>query len=75
MRTMKDKERLFIIIKVFLHLNGPATAKEIVEYLQICPVKIQKPLHPNTLGSLFRGNPQKIKAIKNTRPKKYMVIE
>ena len=33
MRTMKDKERLFIIIKVFLHLNGPATAKEIVEYL------------------------------------------
>ena len=75
MRTMKDKERLFIVVKVFLHLNGPATAKEIVEYVQECPVKIQKPLHPNTIGSLFRGNPQKIKAIENTKPKKYMVIE
>lgn len=55
MRTMTDKERFFIIAKIFLHLNGPATSKEISDYVNRCPVKLQKDFTPVRVGSLLRA--------------------
>lgn len=55
MRTMKDKERFFIVVKVFLSVYGPATAKEISEYLKKCPVRMQKEFTPVKIGVLLRG--------------------
>lgn len=52
MRTMKDKERFYLIIKIFLDLYGPATAKEIANYLRICPVQIH--FNPTKIGVLLR---------------------
>lgn len=55
MRTMKDKERFFIITKIFLDLNGAATSKEISEYIRKCPVRLQQNFTPVKVGSLLRG--------------------
>ena len=55
MSRLKDKERFFLILKIFLHLNGPATAKEICTYLKNCPVKLQKEFTPIKIGVLLRG--------------------
>ena len=55
MRTMKDKERLLIIIKVFLDMNGPSSAKEILDYINRCPVKIQKRLTIQGIGNLLKN--------------------
>lgn len=55
MRTMSDKERFFIIAKIFLHLKGPSTSKEISDYVNNCPVKLQRDFTPVRVGSLLRG--------------------
>lgn len=55
MRTMKDKERFFLITKIFLHLNGPSTAKEICRYIEKCPVNLLMTVSPVSVGSLLRG--------------------
>lgn len=55
MRTMKDKERFFIITKIFLHMNGPSTSKEISDYVKTCPVKMQKDFNPIRVATLLRG--------------------
>lgn len=52
MRTMKDNERFYIIAKIFLDLYGPATAKEISEYIHICPVQLE--VSPTKVGVLLR---------------------
>ena len=56
MRTMKDKERFFIIVKVFLSLYGPATAIEISNYINKCPVRMEKEFSPVAIGVLLRGH-------------------
>lgn len=55
MSRLKDKERFFLVLKIFLHLNGPATAKDIYEYLKKCPVRFQKEFTPIKIGVLLRG--------------------
>ena len=55
MSRLKDKERFFLIVKIFLHLHGPATATEISNYLNKCPVRLQKEFTPITIGVLLRG--------------------
>ena len=72
MRVMKDKERLFIVIKIFLHLHGPATAREIVDYINQCPVNFAMLLTPIKVGTLLRGNPQ-IKKVGKKKPQVYAV--
>lgn len=58
MRTMKDKERLFLIVKVFLDLNGPANTRQICDYLiNRCPVKLGMIITPIKVGVLLRGHP------------------
>lgn len=67
MRTMKDKERFFLVVKVFLHLNGPSTAKNISEYIKKCPVRMQKEFTTVKIGVLLRGQPWIKKERKNDR--------
>jgi len=55
-RTMKDSERIILIMKVFLDLKGPSTAQEIAEYVEECPVGIQKVVSSHTISSLVKGN-------------------
>lgn len=72
MRTMKDKERILLIAKVFLDLNGPATAKEICDYIEKCPVQVQKWVSPNVLGSLLKAHCC-FESEKEDRPRKYWI--
>lgn len=71
MRTMKDKERLMIIIKIFLDMNGPATSNEIASYINRCPVPIQSIVTPYKIGQLLRQ--QKNIKIHDDRVRKYSV--
>lgn len=74
MRTMKDKERFFLVVKVFLDINGPSTAREIAEYLKKCPVRMQKDFTPVKIGLLLRGQSWlKKERIGETKPWKYWV--
>ena len=62
MRTMKDKERLFIIVKVFLDLNGPANTRQICDYLiNRCPVKLETIITPIKVGVLLGEQKKKKK--------------
>lgn len=74
MRTMKDTERLMIIIRVYLHLHGPATAKEITDYVNNCPVNLLTFISPSKIGTLLRGK-RGIKRIRKNKkhPQKYWV--
>lgn len=86
MRTMKDKERVILIAKIFLDLNGPSTAKEIAEYIETCPVRIQMWLNSNVVSSLLskhkdidgkfpkNRNSGKVFWIKGTIDKKDVII-
>ena len=67
MRTMKDKERLLLIVKVFLDLNGPASTSQITDYLvNRCPVRLDSIITPIKVGALLRGHPRiKKERIKN----------
>lgn len=56
MRTMKDTERLMIVIRVFLDLHGPATASQIVEYVNNeCPVNFVRNIIPISIGNLLKA--------------------
>lgn len=55
MRTMKDKERFYLVVKIFLDLHGPATAQQIAEYVKKCPVRMQKDFTSTKIGLLLRG--------------------
>ena len=55
MRTLKDKERFFLITKIFLDCNGPATSKQIAQYVMSCPVRMQTEFTPTKVGTLLRG--------------------
>lgn len=55
-RTMKDSERIILVMKIFLDLKGPSTAQEIADYIRGCPVRIQKEVSSHTIGSLVKGN-------------------
>lgn len=55
MRTMKDRERFFLIVKIFLDVHGPATSREIAEYIKTCPVRLQKEFTSVKIGVLLRG--------------------
>lgn len=74
MRTMKDTERLMIIIRVYLHLHGPATSKEIVEYVNRCPVHLQTLVTPTKISVLLRGK-KGIRKIRESKkhPQQYWV--
>lgn len=74
MRTMKDKERLMLVIKVFLDLNGPATAREITNYIERCPVRFETVLSPIKIGALLRGHKTIRKTDKTShKPRKYFI--
>ena len=74
MRTMKDKERFYIVVKVFLSIYGPATAKEICDYLKNCPVRMQKEFTPIKVGLLLRGQAWAKKYKENNKdPWKYEI--
>lgn len=74
MRTMKDIERLMIIIRVFLDLNGPATAREIADYVNRCPVNLLTPVTSLKIGGILKDKRDIIKE-KGTshKPQKYSV--
>lgn len=74
MRTMKDKERLFIIIKVFLDIQGPSTAREISDYVNSCPIKLQMHISSGIISGLLKGGTvvDVIKGDDNT-PNQYLV--
>ena len=55
MRTMNDRERFNLIVKIFLYLNGPATSQEISNFLEGCPVRMQREFTPMKVGMLLRG--------------------
>lgn len=75
MRTMKDKERFLLIIKIFLDINGPATSIEIAEYMKQCPVKLQKEVTALRIAMLLRGQSWiKKERKKNGEPYLYEVI-
>ena len=71
MRTMKDKERVLLITRIFLDLNGPSTAKEISDYIENCPVKLLMWINPAVIGSLLRGQKGILNNGNETRPRKY----
>lgn len=73
MRLMKDKERLMIVIKVFLELNGPSTASEISEYANNCSVGFQMLINPRVVGTFLRGK-KEIKKLSDENPQKYAII-
>ena len=76
MRTMKDKERFFLVVKIFLHMHGPATPKEISEYIRICPINFLEDFSPVKVGVLLRGQPWiKKEQIKGRSAKKYTLIK
>lgn len=71
---MKDKERFYLITKIFLDINGASTSKEISEYIRRCPVKLQKDFTSVRVGSLLRGQDWVEKEVDEVkRIKKYKV--
>lgn len=62
MRTMKDVERLMIVIRVFLDLHGPATARQISDYVNYdCPVNFVRGISPTSIGNLLKGHKRGIR--------------
>lgn len=55
MRTMNDRERFNLIVKIFLYLKGPSTSREISNFLESCPVHMQREFTPLRVGMLLRG--------------------
>lgn len=74
MRTMKDTERLMIIIRIFLDCNGKKSAREIAEYINNCPVALQTIVTSTKIAMLLRGK-RGIRKIRGTpgSPTQYYV--
>lgn len=75
MREMKDKERILLITKIFLDLNGPATAKEICNYINSCPVKIQRWISPLVVSGLLRSHKKIESSKEKNRSRTYWIKE
>lgn len=58
MDRLNSTDKIVLVTKIFLDLNGPATAKEIVDYLNDCPIKFNKGIHIHKLSSVLRGKRQ-----------------
>lgn len=76
MRTMKDKERILLVAKIYLDLKGPSTAKEICDYINdSCPVKVQKITTPHVLSGLLKPHKDIGSGNEKNRGKKYWIRE
>lgn len=73
MRELKDKERILLIAKVFLDLKGPATAKEICDYIESSPVRIQKWVSPLVLSGLLKAHKDIESSKEKNRSSKYWI--
>lgn len=73
MSRLKDKEKFYLIAKVFCDINGPSTAAEVLDYIVNSDIiKLHTIFTRQQVGRMLGNHPQ-FQSDKSTRPYIYTV--